>query len=298
MHLQPCSETSLYTEVALKITCQRITPATMSSTEQSKRSSRMEGKPTKNRTLLQLSKFQRRVKKNKSKKSIDKESNTSADVVVEEKTAVQTKKFDRFFADNYDTNLTVSTTMSSYSSSFSQPQLNHSFDYPISRWSSQESYSDINNSSMDESFTTFGTSVKAPDDKDLFNEWLRLYACSAENAASYTDDEAEESRKYRSSKGTRRHSNAGVLIYGNPSDLLSEQYTLGSSTETMSTLNHRIPTPPNMAGVSCVFDFNMFGAEMFKSVGESLCQIKGQTKNNIRLNDEDGECSDDNIGTF
>jgi len=220
---------------------------------------------------------------------------------------VEKKKLDGFLQKT-QYNLTISTTASTRSSSPGRSHDNYSFDYPIARWPSQQTSisSDSGSGSMDESLATFGTSSKVPDDADLlkegyqldanfFKEWLQLFKSrSAETSAK----EANEAMKLlvHPVKATSRHSNEEVIIEGCPSDLLSAQYTLESSTDTMSTVHHRISTPLATTSASCSFNFtpNFFGVEMLKSVAnKTVHQNKAQRKNGSGVNDEDADSRDD-----
>ena len=79
-----------------------------------------------------------------------------------------------------------------------------------------------------------------------------------------------------------------MINYWSPRDLLSDTYShsLVSPTDTAAATNNHIPTPPASASASCSFNFDLFGLSMFKSVGESVSQIKA------RIEGEDGESTD------
>jgi hypothetical protein len=97
------------------------------------------------------------------------------------------------------------------------------------------------------------------------------------------------------------------VIEGSQSDIFfAQEYTLESSSSdtmsTLSTLNHLIPTPrhascshliptPNEAtSASCSFNFDSFGADMFKSVTQTMSQKR---QNYSGVNDEESDSSDD-----
>jgi len=97
------------------------------------------------------------------------------------------------------------------------------------------------------------------------------------------------------------------VIKGSQSDIFfAQEYTLESSSSdtmsTLSTLNHLIPTPrhascshliptPNEAtSASCSFNFDSFGADMFKSVTQTMSQKR---QNYSGVNDEESDSSDD-----
>jgi hypothetical protein len=215
---------------------------------------------------------------------------------------VQRKKLDGFLQKTQK-GLTISTTETTCSSSEGLSHANHSFDYPISRFQSHqilgsESYSSdsYGSSSMEEesfatSFTTsFDTTSQAPDAAVLFKEWRNLYALSEVTSVNYADDEATKQEEFRLIESTSRHSDVEVVIDGSPSDLLSAQCTVeGSSSDTTSTVNRHIPTPPEATSAACAFSFNFFGNEMLKSVAKKVSQM-----NASGVNDDDSDYSDNN----
>eukprot|EP00984_Skeletonema_dohrnii_P021099 scaffold10440_cov161-Skeletonema_dohrnii-CCMP3373.AAC.3 len=230
------------------------------------------------------SRFQRRLKKSKLPKQITTLQHPPKNVHVEK------KKIDGFSKKN-KSKLTVTTTESTCASSLSQ---NHSFEYQMSSFPSQQTRnSGIGSFSMDEeSYASYGETPKAPDDVDLVSEWLQLYACS--NTSSYTFDEADEQEEYRPNRKTNRHSDNEMINYDSPRDLLSENYSLASSNDTITPTNHRIPTPPEIASASCSFNFDLFGLSMLKSVGQSMSKIKAQIEEDSIVDDEYLDSCDDN----
>ena len=228
------------------------------------------------------SRFQRRLKKSKLPKQITTHQHPPKNV------NVQNKKIDGF-SKKKQSKLTVTTTESTCASSLSQ---NHSFEYQMSSVPSQQiKHSGIGSFSMDEeSNASYGETPKAPDDVDLVSEWLQLYACS--NTSSYTFDEADEQEEYRSSRKTNRHSDNEMINYDSPRDLLSENYSLASSNDTITPTN--IPTPPEIASASCSFNFDLFGLSMLKSVGQSMSKIKAQIEEDSIVDDEYLDSCDDN----
>ena len=218
---------------------------------------------------------------------------------------VQPKKKLDGFLEKTLTELTVTTTQSTCStSSLSQSAVNHSFEYPLRRNSSQQTFGSgsydsgsYGSSGMDESLSTFGTeslstfatsSQASNPPADLYKEWRDLYGLSTENSDDEADKQAESNDDTDEQEGlclvetTISHSNdAEVISNDSLNDLLTAQYTLESSTDTMSSQvamiledlkenNHPIQTPRD---TSCSFNFNLFGNEMLKSVAETVSQM-------------------------
>lgn len=138
------------------------------------------------------------------------------------------------------------------------------------------SHSGSGSGSMDES-----CKVAQPDDASHFEEWL---STRYENTAKV---------KFHPAEKTRHHVDEEVTIDGSPSDLLSAQYTVQTSTDTMSNPNQRIQTPHEITSKSCSFNFDFFGGDMLNSVAETVSQIKSLRTYGSEDYDADSDYSDD-----
>lgn len=211
---------------------------------------------------------------------------------------------------------------------------NHSFEYQISKMPSQQSFgNDTHGSgsgsmedSLTDSFATFTMSSQARDAAALFKEWRSIYAVSAENSEHHADDEDDgddDTTQYDdntqndyTTKKDEFHSDetfishvdeeshtesyaesqafGQMIIDGTPSDLLSGQYTVESSTDEMNPPNQHIPTPPETTRTSCSINFDFFGGnDILKSVVERMSRMASTGKNEDGVNDDNSEYSND-----
>lgn len=296
----------------------------------SRRSQRSGGTSISNDNLVSSSRLlllQRRLKRAKRQTAVNTQQQQQQNPTV----LRQKKKLDGFL-EKTQSKLTISTAETSCTSSLSQSLANHSFEYQISKMPSQQSFgSDTYGSgsgsgsmedSLTDSFATFTISSQARDAAALFKEWRSIYAVSAENSEHHADDEDDrddDTTQYDDDDNTKQEEFPSdyttndhldeesqaesyaesqavgqMIIDGTPSDLLSGQYTIDSSTDTMSPLNQHIPTPPETTRTSCSINFDFFGGnDMLKTVVERVSRMASTGKDEDGENDDNSECSND-----